>query len=277
MMKTQQFDSIEIKTAQLIIIDIQNMLKDFGDGKASKKISEELKNYYNKAFDNNLIYIWIIILSQYVPKEKYKVYYNPKIFNVVPYEHKSKILDRAKEIQNKIEKGENINAEEDKILPKLKYPNLDLLREQSNITHLHLSLNNKRTNYIILAKVNIYEEKSITFEKIITHQQMREDYLNLEYEHRKLVPASPIKGMGIITKVDEFNLRKQGIQCARGGVDEQAYFHIPLKLHVMSLTIYMSRNLRNYDNARDVFFNFKKNLIDYYYNFGRLFPKNTGI
>jgi hypothetical protein len=43
-MKTQQFDSIEIKTAQLIIIDIQNMLKDFGDGKASKKISEELKN-----------------------------------------------------------------------------------------------------------------------------------------------------------------------------------------------------------------------------------------
>ena len=276
-MQFQKYSSIKIEATQLIINDIQKMLEDFGNSKVSRKVLQELEAYYNKEFDTQLIRIWMIILGQYVPKEQYRIYYDSRIVHVVPKEYRHKVLDKVQEIKYKLENGDNINAEQNKILPTLKYPHIDLLREQSGVMHFHLSLNNKRTNFVILAKINIYEEKSITFEKIITHQQMREDYLNLEYEQRKLVPASHIKGMGITTKTDEFNLRKKGFHSARGGVDEQAYFHIPLKLHVMSLTIYMSRNLRNYNNARGVFFDFKKNLIDYYYNFGSLFPKNTGI
>lgn len=269
----RKHSSIKIEATQLIINDIQKMLEDFGNNKVSRKILQELEAYCNKEFDIQLIRIWMIILGQYVPKERYRVYYDTQIFNIVPKEHRNKVLDRVKEIKYKLENGDNINAEQNKILPTLKYPHIDLLREQSGVMHFHLSLNNKRTNFVILANINIYGEKSVTFEKIITHQQMREDYLNLEYKHRKLVPVSDIKGSGIVSKGEEYNLRKRGIQSARGGADEQACFFMTSELHTTFLTIYMNRNLNNYYCARDIFYDFKHNLNDYYYNHDKLFSK----
>lgn len=272
-MYLQTVNSIKTETTQLIINDIQKMLEDFGNSKISRKVLHELEAYNNKEFDTKLTSIWMIVLGQYVPKERYKIYYDSQIFNVVPKEYRHKVLDRVENIKYKLENGDNINAEQSKILPTLKYPHIDLLREQSGVMHFHLSLNNKRTNFVILAKINIYGEKSVIFEKIITHQQMREDYINLEHEYRKLVPALPMKGLGIVSKGDEYNLRKKGIQSARGGVDEQAYFFITPKLHTIYLTTHMTRSLNNYYRAKDVFSDFKKNLIDYYYDHDRLFPK----
>lgn len=275
-MQFQKSSSIKIEATQLIINDIQKMLEDFGNSKVSRKVLQELEAYYNKEFDTQLIRIWMIILGQYVPKEKYRIYYDSQIVHVVPKEYRHKVLDKVQEIKYKLENGDNINAEQNKILPALKYPHIDLLREQSGVMHFHLSLNNKRTNFVILAKININGEKSVTFEKIITHQQMKEDYLNLEYEHRKLVPASPINGMGIITKSDEFNLRKKGFSSARGDVGKQAYFFITPELYIINLTIYMKRSLNNYHHPRNIFCDFKKNLADYYYNHDQLFPKTRG-